>query len=128
MTFLFLAALHDPTSFIIFHFYGPGHLYSQGATWSTIFISYLANLPYPVDPYNVSRRAQPGPLTRSTTPSSSITAIAAECRARFDAEIAEALPGVRVGNVPLDLQNEFGVYRGTSTQTKIKKSRLAWIH
>jgi len=119
---LFLEPLHDPNVIYNFHFYDPDIFTHQGATWSTNFQHYLANLPYPSTPENVAAaHAQvPDAINQQTVEHYGLARWNA---ARVDAEIAEAAAWGKRWNVPLTC-NEFGVYRGTSNPNY----RAAWIH
>jgi endoglucanase len=54
---LFMEPLHDPNIIYNFHFYEPHVFTHQGATWSTNFQHFLADLPYPSTPENVRAAA-----------------------------------------------------------------------
>src|SRR6266403_359918 len=56
---LFIEPLHDPNTIYNFHFYDPHIFTHQGATWTTNFQHYLADLPYPSTPENVRAAANP---------------------------------------------------------------------
>jgi len=119
---LALEPLHDRNIIYNFHFYDPHIFTHQGATWSTNFQHYLANLPYPSTPEKVATaQAQvPDPINQQTVERYGLDRWNA---ARVDAEIAEAAAWGKRWNVSLTC-NEFGVYRGTSNPA----DRAAWLH
>src|SRR5256884_7217523 len=49
--------LRDPNIIYNFHFYDPHVFTHQGANWSTNFVHYLKDLPYPSTPENVQQAA-----------------------------------------------------------------------
>ena len=118
---LFLEPLHDPNVIYNFHFYDPHIFTHQGATWSTNFQHYLANLPYPSTPENVrvAAAAVPDAVNRQAVIRYGLDQWNA---ARVDTEIAEVASWGKRWNVPLTC-NEFGVYRNTANPS----DRAAWI-
>src|SRR5204863_181306 len=54
---LFFDPLRDPNIIYNFHFYDPHIFTHQGATWSTNYVHYLKELPYPSTPENVQAAA-----------------------------------------------------------------------
>jgi endoglucanase len=54
---LFIEPLRDPNLIYNFHFYDPHVFTHQGATWSTNYVHYLKDLPYPSSPENVQEAA-----------------------------------------------------------------------
>ena len=118
---LFLEPLRDPNVIYNFHFYDPHIFTHQGATWSTNFQHYLANLPYPSTPENVrvAAAAVPDAVNRQAVIGYGLDQWNA---ARVDTEIAEVASWGKRWNVPLTC-NEFGVYRNTANPS----DRAAWI-
>lgn len=118
---LFIEPLPDANIVYNFHFYDPHVFTHQGATWTTNFQHYLAELPYPSTPENVRAAATliPDEVNR-------IQVIRYGYdrwdRARIDAEFDQVAAWGKRWNVPLTC-NEFGVYRKTSN----RQSRAAWI-
>ncbi len=118
---LFIEPLHDPNIIYNFHFYDPHIFTHQGATWTTNFQHYLADLPYPSTPENVRAAANliPDAVNR-------LAAIRYGFdrwdRARIDAEFDQVAAWGKHWNVPLTC-NEFGVYRKTANP----QSRAAWL-
>jgi len=118
---LFIEPLHDPNIIYNFHFYDPHIFTHQGATWTTNFQHYLADLPYPSTPENVRAAATliPDAVNR-------LAAIRYGFdrwdRARVDAEFDQVAAWGKHWNVPLTC-NEFGVYRKTANP----QSRAAWL-
>ncbi len=118
---LFIEPLHDPNIIYNFHFYDPHIFTHQGATWTTNFQHYLADLPYPSTPENVRAAA--------TLIPDAVNRLAAIHygfdrwdRARIDAEFDQVAAWGKRWNVPLTC-NEFGVYRKTANP----QSRAAWL-
>src|SRR5215470_8401595 len=119
---LFLEPLHDTNIIYNFHFYDPHIFTHQGATWSTNFQHYLANLPYPSTPENV-RAAQdevPDAINKQAVTRYGLDQWNAT---RIEAEIAEVAAWAKRWNVPLTC-NEFGAYRATSNP----EVRAVWLH
>jgi endoglucanase len=118
---LFIEPLHDPNIIYNFHFYDPHVFTHQGATWSTNYVHYLKDLPYPSNPENVQQAAAliPDAVNRLQVVRYGMDRWNA---ARIDEEIAQIAAWGKRWNVPLTC-NEFGVYRKTATP----KDRAAWI-
>jgi endoglucanase len=118
---LFIEPLHDPNIIYNFHFYDPHIFTHQGATWTTNFQHYLADLPYPSTPENVRAAADliPDAVNRLSVIRYGLDRWD---RARIDAEFDEVAAWGKRWNVPLTC-NEFGVYRKTANP----QSRAAWI-
>jgi endoglucanase len=118
---LFMEPLHDPNIIYNFHFYDPHIFTHQGATWTTNFNHYIAELPYPSTPENVRTAANliPDAVNR-------LAAIRYGLdrwnRERIDAEFDQVAAWGKRWGVPLTC-NEFGVYRKTSGP----EARAAWI-
>jgi endoglucanase len=118
---LFMEPLHDSNIIYNFHFYDPHIFTHQGATWTTNFNHYLAELPYPSTPENVRTAANliPDAVNR-------LAAIRYGLdrwnRERIDAEFDQVAAWGKRWGVPLTC-NEFGVYRKTSNP----QARAAWI-
>lgn len=118
---LFMEPLHDANIIYNFHFYDPHIFTHQGATWTTNFQHYLADLPYPSTPENVRAAAN---LIPDAANRLSVIRYGFDHwdRARIDAEFDEVAAWGKRWNVPLTC-NEFGVYRKTANP----QSRAAWI-
>jgi aryl-phospho-beta-D-glucosidase BglC (GH1 family) len=118
---LFMEPLHDSNIIYNFHFYDPHVFTHQGATWTTNFQHYLADLPYPSTPENVRAAANliPDAVNRLSAVRYGLDRWD---RARIDAEFDEIAAWGKRWNVPLTC-NEFGVYRKTANP----QSRAAWI-
>ena len=118
---LFMEPLHDPNIIYNFHFYDPHIFTHQGATWTTNFNHYIAELPYPSTPENVRTAVNliPDAVNR-------LAAIRYGLdrwnRERIDAEFDQVAAWGKRWGVPLTC-NEFGVYRKTSNP----QARAAWI-
>jgi aryl-phospho-beta-D-glucosidase BglC (GH1 family) len=119
---LFLEPLRDSNVIYNFHFYDPNIFTHQGATWSTNFQHYLANLPYPSTPENVRAAAAqvPDAINRQAVTRYGLDQWNA---ARVDLEIAEVAAWGKHWLVPLTC-NEFGVYRSASNPA----DRARWLH
>ena len=118
---LFMEPLHDPNVIYNFHFYDPHIFTHQGATWTTNFQHYLADLPYPSTPENV--RAAANLIPDAVNRLSAIRyGLDRWDRARIDAEFDQIAAWGKRWNVPLTC-NEFGVYRKTANP----QSRAAWL-
>jgi len=118
---LFIEPLRDPNIIYNFHFYEPHVFTHQGANWSTNFVHYLKDLPYPSTPENVQQAAALVPdavnrlqVIRYGMDRWSMT--------RIDDEISQIAGWGKRWNVPLTC-NEFGVYR----KAALPKDRAAWI-
>jgi aryl-phospho-beta-D-glucosidase BglC (GH1 family) len=113
--------LHDPNIIYNFHFYDPHIFTHQGATWTTNFQHYLADLPYPSTPENVRAAANLIPDAANR-----LAAIRYGFdrwnSARIDTEFDQVAAWGKRWNVPLTC-NEFGVYRKTANP----QSRAAWL-
>jgi len=118
---LFIEPLHDPNIIYNFHFYDPHIFTHQGATWTTNFQHYLADLPYPSTPENVRAAANLIPDAANR-----LAAIRYGFdrwnSARIDTEFDQVAAWGKRWNVPLTC-NEFGVYRKTANP----QSRAAWL-
>jgi endoglucanase len=118
---LALEPLHDANVIYNFHFYDPHIFTHQGATWSTNFQHYLANLPYPSNPENV--RAAAGQVPDAVNRMAVVRyGLDRWDLVRVDTEIAEVAAWGRRWKVPLTC-NEFGVYRATADS----RDRAAWL-
>jgi aryl-phospho-beta-D-glucosidase BglC (GH1 family) len=118
---LFMEPLHDANIIYNFHFYDPHIFTHQGATWTTNFQHYLADLPYPSTPENA--RAATNLIPVAVNRLSAIRyGLDRWDRARIDAEFDEISAWGKRWNVPLTC-NEFGVYRKTANP----QSRAAWL-
>jgi endoglucanase len=118
---LFMELLHDANIIYNFHFYDPHIFTHQGATWTTNFQHYLADLPYPSTPENV--RAAANLIPDAVNRLSAIRyGLDRWDRARIDAEFDEISAWGKRWNVSLTC-NEFGVYRKTANP----QSRAAWL-
>ena len=118
---LFIEPLRDPNIIYNFHFYEPHVFTHQGANWSTNFVHYLKDLPYPSTPENVQQAAALVPdavnrlqVIRYGMDRWSMT--------RIDDEISQIAGWGKRWNVPLTC-NEFGVYR----KAALPRDRAAWI-
>jgi endoglucanase len=118
---LFIDPLRDQNIIYNFHFYDPHVFTHQGATWSTNFVHYLKDLPYPSTPENVQQAAAlvPDAVNRLQVIHYGMDRWNA---ARIDEEISQIAAWGKRWNVPLTC-NEFGVYRKASSP----KDRAAWI-
>ena len=118
---LFFDPLHDANIIYNFHFYDPHIFTHQGATWSTNYVHYLKDLPYPSTPENVQRAAAliPDAVNRLQAIHYGLDRWNA---ARIDGEIAQMAAWAKRWNVPVTC-NEFGVYRETANP----QDRAAWI-
>jgi len=118
---LFIDPLRDANIIYNFHFYDPHVFTHQGATWSTNYVHYLKDLPYPSSPENVQQAAAlvPDAVNRLAVIHYGMDRWNA---ARIDEEISQIAAWGKRWNVPLTC-NEFGVYRKTASPT----ARAAWI-
>jgi endoglucanase len=118
---LFIAPLRDPNIIYNFHFYDPHVFTHQGATWSTNFVHYLKDLPYPSTPENVRQAAAlvPDAVNRLQVIHYGMDRWNA---VRIDEEISQIAAWGKRWNVPLTC-NEFGVYRKAANP----QDRAAWI-
>jgi len=118
---LFFDPLHDANIIYNFHFYDPHIFTHQGATWSTNYVHYLKDLPYPSTPENVQQAAAliPDAANRLQAIHYGLDRWNA---ARVDGEIGQVAGWAKRWNVPVTC-NEFGVYRATANP----QDRAAWI-
>jgi aryl-phospho-beta-D-glucosidase BglC (GH1 family) len=118
---LFFDPLHDANIIYNFHFYDPHIFTHQGATWSTNYVHYLKDLPYPSTPENVQQAAAliPDAVNRLQAIHYGLDRWNA---ARIDGEIGQVAAWAKRWNV-LVTCNEFGVYRATANP----QDRAAWI-
>ena len=118
---LFFDLLHDANIIYNFHFYDPHIFTHQGATWSTNYVHYLKDLPYPSTPENVQQAAAliPDAANRLQAIHYGLDRWNA---ARVDGEIGQVAGWAKRWNVPVTC-NEFGVYRATANP----QDRAAWI-
>lgn len=118
---LFIEPLRDPNIIYNFHFYDPHAFTHQGATWSTNFVHYLKDLPYPSTPENVRQAAAlvPDAVNRLQVIRYGMDRWSV---ARIDDEISQIAAWGKRWGVPLTC-NEFGVYRKAANP----KDRAAWI-
>lgn len=118
---LFIEPLRDHNIIYNFHFYDPHVFTHQGATWSTNYVHYLRDLPYPSTPENVQQAAA---LVPDAANRLAVTHYGMDRwnAARIDEEISQIAAWGKRWNVPLTC-NEFGVYRKTAQP----KDRAAWI-
>jgi len=118
---LFIEPLRDPNIIYNFHFYDPHVFTHQGANWSTNFVHYLKDLPYPSTPENVQQAAAlvPDAVNRLLVIRYGMDRWSV---ARIDDEISQIAAWGKRWNVPLTC-NEFGVYR----KAALPKDRAAWI-
>jgi aryl-phospho-beta-D-glucosidase BglC (GH1 family) len=118
---LFFDPLRDTNIIYNFHFYEPHIFTHQGATWSTNYVHYLKDLPYPSTPENVRQAAAliPDAVNRLQAIHYGLDRWNAP---RIDGEIGQVAAWAKRWGVPV-ICNEFGVYRKTSNQ----QDRAAWI-
>jgi aryl-phospho-beta-D-glucosidase BglC (GH1 family) len=118
---LFFDPLRDPNIIYNFHFYDPHIFTHQGATWSTNYVHYLKDLPYPSTPENVQQAAAvlPDAMNRLEAIHYGLDRWNV---LRIDGEIGQVAAWARRWNVPVTC-NEFGVYRKTANP----QDRGAWI-
>jgi len=118
---LFFDPLRDTNIIYNFHFYEPHIFTHQGATWSTNYVHYLKDLPYPSTPENVREAAAliPDAVNRLQAIHYGLDRWNAP---RIDGEIGQVAAWAKRWGVPV-ICNEFGVYRKTSNQ----QDRAAWI-
>jgi aryl-phospho-beta-D-glucosidase BglC (GH1 family) len=118
---LFFDPLRDSNVIYSFHFYEPHIFTHQGATWSTNYVHYLKELPYPSTPENVQAAAAliPDAMNRLQAIHYGLDRWNA---ARVDGEIGQVAAWAKRWNVPVTC-NEFGVYRKAARP----EDRAAWI-
>jgi endoglucanase len=118
---LFFDPLRDSNVIYNFHFYEPHIFTHQGATWSTNYVHYLKELPYPSTPENVLAAAAliPDAMNRLQAIHYGLDRWNA---ARVDGEIGQVAAWAKRWNVPVTC-NEFGVYRKAANPA----DRAAWI-
>jgi endoglucanase len=118
---LFFDPLRDANIIYNFHFYDPHIFTHQGATWSTNYVHYLKDLPYPSTPENVQQAAAliPDAANRLQAIHYGLDRWNA---ARVDSEIGQVAAWAKRWNVPV-ICNEFGVYRKSANP----QDRAAWI-
>ncbi len=118
---LFFDPLRDPNIIYNFHFYDPHIFTHQGATWSTNYVHYLKELPYPSTPENVQTGAAliPDAINRLQAIHYGLDRWNA---ARIEGEIGQVAAWAKRWNVPVTC-NEFGVYRKAATA----EDRSRWI-
>lgn len=118
---LFFDPLRDANIIYNFHFYDPHIFTHQGATWSTNYVHYLKEMPYPSTPENVQAAAAliPDAVNRLAAIHYGLDRWNA---ARIDGEIGQVAAWAKRWNVPVTC-NEFGVYRKVAKP----EDRAAWI-
>jgi endoglucanase len=118
---LFFDPLRDGNIIYNFHFYDPHIFTHQGATWSTNYVHYLKELPYPSTPENVKAAAAlvPDAVNRLQAIHYGLDRWNA---ARIDGEIGQVAAWAKRWNVPVTC-NEFGVYRKVANP----QDRAAWL-
>ena len=118
---LFFDPLRDSNVIYNFHFYDPHIFTHQGATWSTNYVHYLKELPYPSTPDNVQRAAAllPDAVNRLQAIHYGLDRWNAS---RIDGEIGQVAAWAKRWKVPVTC-NEFGVYRRAANP----QDRAAWI-
>jgi len=118
---LFFDPLRDSNIIYNFHFYEPHIFTHQGATWSTNYVHYLKELPYPSTPENVQAAAAlvPDAVNRLQAIHYGLDRWNAS---RIDGEIGQVAAWAKRWSVPVTC-NEFGVYRKAANS----QDRAAWI-
>jgi endoglucanase len=118
---LFFDPLRDSNVIYNFHFYEPHIFTHQGATWSTNYVHYLKELPYPSTPENVQAAAAliPDAVNRLQAIHYGLDRWNPE---RIDGEIGQVAAWAKRWNVTVTC-NEFGVYRKAARV----EDRAAWI-
>ena len=118
---LFIEPLRDPNIIYNFHFYDPHVFTHQGATWTTNYVHYLKDLPYPSTPENVQQAAA---LVPDAGNHLAVIHYGMDRwnAARIDEEINQIAAWGKRWNVPLTC-NEFGVYRKAAAP----EDRARWI-
>jgi len=117
---LFFDPLRDSNIIYNFHFYDPHIFTHQGATWSTNYVHYLKELPYPSTPENVQQAAAllPDAVNRLQAIHYGLDRWNAS---RIDGEIGQVAAWAKRWKVPVTC-NEFGVYRAYADP----QDRAAW--
>ena len=118
---LFFDPLRDSNIIYNFHFYEPHIFTHQGATWSTNYVHYLKELPYPSTPDNVQPVAVllPDAVNRLQAIHYGLDQWNA---LRIEGEIGQVAAWAKRWNVSVTC-NEFGVYRKAANP----EDRAAWI-
>jgi endoglucanase len=118
---LFFDPLRDANIIYNFHFYDPHIFTHQGATWSTNYVHYLKEMPYPSTPENVQAAAAliPDAVNRLQAIHYGLDRWNS---ARIDGEVGQVAAWAKRWNVPVTC-NEFGVYRKVARP----EDRAAWI-
>ncbi len=118
---LFFDPLRDTNIIYNFHFYEPHIFTHQGATWSTNYVHYLKEMPYPSTPENVQAAAAliPDAVNRLQAIHYGLDRWNA---ARIDGEVGQVVAWAKRWKVPVTC-NEFGVYRKAANP----QDRAAWI-
>ncbi len=118
---LFFDPLRDSNIIYNFHFYDPHIFTHQGATWSTNYVHYLKELPYPSTPENVQQAAAllPDAVNHLQAIHYGLDRWNAS---RIDGEIGQVAAWAKRWKVPVTC-NEFGVYRRAANP----QDRAAWI-
>lgn len=118
---LFFDPLRDSNIIYNFHFYEPHIFTHQGATWSTNYVHYLKELPYPSTPDNVQPVAVllPDAVNRLQAIHYGLDRWNA---LRIEGEIGQVAAWAKRWNVSVTC-NEFGVYRKAANP----QDRAAWI-
>ena len=118
---LFFDPLRDSNIIYNFHFYEPHIFTHQGATWSTNYVHYLKELPYPSTPDNVQPVAVllPDAVNRLQAIHYGLDRWNA---LRIEGEIGQVAAWAKRWNVSVTC-NEFGVYRKAANP----EDRAAWI-
>ena len=118
---LFFDPLRDSNIIYNFHFYEPHIFTHQGATWSTNYVHYLKELPYPSTPDNVQPVAVllPDAVNRLQAIHYGLDQWNA---LRIEGEIGQVAAWAKRWNVSVTC-NEFGVYRKAANP----RDRAAWI-
>ena len=118
---LFFDPLRDSNIIYNFHFYDPHIFTHQGATWSTNYVHYLKELPYPSTPENVQQAAAllPDAVNHLQAIHYGLDRWNAS---RIDGEIGQVAAWAKRWKVPVTC-NEFGVYRKAANP----QDRAAWI-
>jgi len=118
---LFFDPLRDSNIIYNFHFYDPHIFTHQGATWSTNYVHYLKELPYPSTPENVQQAAAllPDAVNHLQAIHYGLDRWNAS---RIDGEIGQVAAWAKRWKVPVTC-NEFGVYRKAVNP----QDRAAWI-